>query len=82
MKKEEIEMRTLNLAALVITLIGIVNWLLIGIFNWSFTAAVFGAGTGTRIVYLIYGIAGAWLIAYLMRILMQRAETHTHHTVR
>lgn len=64
-------MKTLNIIAFVLVLLGAINWLLIGLFNWSFVAAIFGAGAGTRIVYIIYAIAGLWLLGKIAHSFMK-----------
>ncbi len=58
----------ITVIALVLVTIGALNWLAVGIFdfnvvNWMFTP---NAYVGARIVYAIVGIAGIWLIAYLI----------------
>jgi len=52
-------METLQKVALVFTIIGAINWGLIGFFDFNLVEALFGnATTLTRIVYGIVGIAG------------------------
>lgn len=52
--------------ALVLLVIGGLNWGLVGIWNWDLVAAVFGAGsTLATIVYILVGVAGLWGIYYL-----------------
>ena len=52
-------MQTLQKIALVFTIIGAINWGLIGIFDFNLVDAIFGAGsTFSRIIYTIVGIAG------------------------
>ena len=55
-----------NLVAFCLTLIGAINWGLIGIFDWNLVTAIFGAGltVGSRIVYILVFIAALWLIFY------------------
>lgn len=67
-------MKALTITSLIISLFGILNWLIIGIFNWSFVAAVFGAGTGTRVIYIVFALAGAWLLGHVVR-MMTRTKT-------
>ncbi len=50
-----------------LTLIGALNWGLIGLFNWDLVAAIFGYGTtATRVVYSIIGIAAALFIVIML----------------
>lgn len=52
-------METLQKTCLVITIIGAINWLLIGVFDFDLVAFLFGTmSLITRIVYAIVGIAG------------------------
>lgn len=45
--------------ALVLTIIGAINWGLIGFFQFDLVAAIFGDGSAlSRIIYGIVGIAG------------------------
>lgn len=66
MDKEGICMDTL---ALIISIIGCINWGLVGIFRFDLVAWLFG-GTGallSRIVYTVVGLAGLWCISFLLR---------------
>ena len=52
-------METLQKSLLVLTIIGAVNWGLIGIFNFNLVAAIFGEDSIlSRIIYSLVGIAG------------------------
>ena len=52
-------MQILQKIALVFTIIGAINWGLIGIFDFDLVAAIFGdMSLLSRIVYTIVGIAG------------------------
>lgn len=52
-------METLQKTALVITIIGAINWGLIGIADFNLVAYLFGETTTiTRFVYTLVGIAG------------------------
>jgi hypothetical protein len=58
-------MRTLNTIALVLTIIGGLNWGLVGLADLDLVAAIFGAGsTLARLVYIAVGIA-AYCLALL-----------------
>ena len=55
--------------ALIISIIGCLNWGLIGLFRFDLVAWLFG-GSGSlfsRIVYTVVGLAGLWCITFLMR---------------
>lgn len=58
----------ITIIALILVTVGALNWLAVGIFdfnvvNWIFTPSAY---VGARIVYALVGIAGIWLIAYLI----------------
>lgn len=55
--------RTLEVIAIVILLIGGINWGLIGLFEWNFLASAFGyTSVLTRSLYSIIGIAAVFKI--------------------
>ena len=52
-------MATLQKVALVLTIIGAINWGLIGLFDFNLVAALFGEeNVISRIIYVLVGIAG------------------------
>lgn len=52
-------METLQKILLVITIIGAINWGLIGIFDFNLVAMLFGANSlFTNIIYVLVGICG------------------------
>lgn len=55
--------------ALIVTIIGGINWGSIGIFGFDIVAWIFGGqGTlGARIIYTVVGIAALWCISLLFR---------------
>ncbi|MBO5130039.1 MAG: DUF378 domain-containing protein [Oscillospiraceae bacterium] len=55
--------------ALILSIVGSLNWGLMGIFKFDLVAWLFG-GSATllsRIVYTIIGLAGLWCISFLFR---------------
>lgn len=59
----------LDCTALTITIIGALNWGLIGLFKFNLVAFIFGDMTWlSRIVYVIVGICGLYLITFYMRL--------------
>lgn len=54
----------ISLVAFIITLIGALNWFLIGIFQTDIIALIFGSQSAvmSRIIYAIVGLASFWLI--------------------
>ena len=57
-------MRIVNLITFILTIIGGINWLCIGIFQFDFVAGIFGtqAAIGSRIIYILVGISALYLI--------------------
>ena len=55
--------------ALLLVIIGAVNWGLIGIFQFDLVASIFGgqAAVVSRIIYTRVGAAGLWCISFLFR---------------
>jgi len=55
--------------ALVLVIIGALNWGLIGLFQFDIIAAIFNgqASVLSRIIYSIVGFAGLWCITLLFR---------------
>ncbi len=62
-------MKVVNIIALILIIIGAVNWGLIGAFNFNLVATLFGVNTVlSRIVYGLVGIAGLWALTFFGRI--------------
>jgi uncharacterized membrane protein YuzA (DUF378 family) len=59
----------LDKTALALTIIGSLNWLLVGLFSFDLVAFIFGGSgmLGSRIVYALIGIAAIWAITLLFR---------------
>ncbi|NCC69710.1 MAG: DUF378 domain-containing protein [Clostridia bacterium] len=59
----------LDRIALVLSIIGGLNWGLIGIFKFDCVAWIFGGQTATvsRIIYILVGLAALWCISLLFR---------------
>ena len=55
--------------ALILSIIGSINWGLVGIFKFDLVAWIFGgqAATFSRIIYALVGLAGLWCITMLFR---------------
>lgn len=51
-------MNMLQKIALVFTIIGAINWGLIGLFNFNLVNALFGDSILSAIIYMIVGVAG------------------------
>lgn len=56
-------MRVVNVIALVLILIGGLNWGLVGFFDYNLVDALFGEGsTLSRVVYAVVGVAALYKI--------------------
>lgn len=55
--------------ALILSIIGSINWGLVGIFQFDLVAWLFGGQSGifSRIIYTVVGLAGLWCISLLFR---------------
>ena len=55
--------------SLILVIIGALNWLLVGLFQFDLVATLFGGQDAllSRIIYTIVGIAGAYCISFLFR---------------
>lgn len=66
-EKEENDM--LDRISLVLTIVGGLNWLLVGLFQFDLVAYICGGQTATisRVVYTVVGVAALWCISLLFR---------------
>lgn len=55
--------------ALLLSIIGSLNWGLVGIFQFDLVAWLFGGQDSmfSRIIYTLVGLAGLWCISFLFR---------------
>ena len=62
-------MKIIDRIALILTIIGGINWGLIGIFKFDLVAWIFGGQTAvmSRIVYTLVCLAAIWCISLLFR---------------
>jgi len=68
------ELIKLDTIALILTIIGGINWGLVGLCKFDLVAWLFGGQTATisRIVYGLVGLAALWCITLLIRLLTRR----------
>lgn len=58
----------MDILALILSIIGCINWGLVGIFQFDLVAWLFGTATVlSRIIYTVVGLAGLWCISFFMR---------------
>jgi uncharacterized membrane protein YuzA (DUF378 family) len=66
-------METIQKTALVFTIIGAINWGLVGMFNLDLVAAIFGnLSMFSKIIYILIGLCGLINIGLLFRHLESR----------
>ena len=61
-------MKVLDITALILVIIGAINWGLIGLFNFNLVDTLFGEMSMiSKIVYMLVGISGLWSIRMIVR---------------
>jgi uncharacterized protein len=68
--------KTLNILALSLVIVGALNWGLVALFEWDLVPEIFGETFGTtnvvtRIVYGLAGLAGVYLAVTLLPALLR-----------
>jgi uncharacterized membrane protein YuzA (DUF378 family) len=60
---------TVDRIALVLVIIGALNWLLVGLFKYDLVAALFGGvdAAVSRVIYTLVGLAGIWAISLFFK---------------
>ncbi len=59
----------MDMLALILSIIGSVNWGLVALFKFDLVAWLFGGQTAmlSRLVYALIALAGLWCISFLFR---------------
>jgi uncharacterized membrane protein YuzA (DUF378 family) len=79
-------MRKLNGLAAILTIVGGLNWGLVGLFKFDLVAAVFGGmqfgevNVASRIVYALVGLSAAYLASQL-RMLVGTSQPSPAHSI-
>lgn len=63
-------MEKIDLIALIFVIVGALNFGLIGIFGWDLIDKLLGGFVGgwlERIVYILVGLAGLWIVYYVVK---------------
>ncbi len=56
-------LNALDWIAIILLIIGGLNWGLVGIFSWDLVAAIFGDMSAvSRIIYILVGISGIYIL--------------------
>jgi len=62
-------MKTLDYIALILVVIGAINWGLIGFFSFDLVKAIFGNMTiVSRIIYALVGVSGLYALSFFGRL--------------
>ena len=59
-------MKTLNLTTLILTIIGGLNWGLVGMADFNLVTAIFGFGGFTRCLYILIGVSALYQLRPLI----------------
>lgn len=75
-------MRTATLVTLILLIVGGLNWLLVGIFQFDLVAALFGGQTSpiARLVYVIVGLCAIWQLIKIPSLYEDRSTATTTTT--
>lgn len=59
----------MDVLALALTIVGCINWGLVGLFRFDLVAWLFGgpASVISRILYTVIGLAGLWCVTFFFR---------------
>ena len=67
----------MNIVALILMIVGALNWLLVGLFNFNLVTWIFGAGSVMSIIlYILVGLGGIWGIVMLFQRNVRKTELH------
>ncbi len=59
-------MKTTSVIAFILVIIGALNWLLIGLFDFNLVSLIFGPLSFiSRAIYTLVGIASLWIIFFI-----------------
>jgi uncharacterized membrane protein YuzA (DUF378 family) len=69
-------MKAINIITLVLTIIGGINWSLVGLFDFNLVATLFGGQDAliAQIAYLLVGLSAVWQI-YPLTLALRAGET-------
>ena len=61
------KLNTLDWICLILVIVGGLNWLLVGVFNFNLVAAIFGVmSVITKIVYILVGVSALYVLIFLL----------------
>ena len=69
-----------SVIALILTIIGALNWLVVGIFGFNFVSFItFGMVWLERLLYILVGVAGIFMIVWLCASRFKMVDTETSY---
>lgn len=72
-------MKALNAIALVLVIVGGLNWGLVGLFDFNLVSALFGTDSWfTNLVYILVGLAAIYAIALVNPVTEDRSASPSH----
>ncbi len=66
--------KILDIITLTFSIIGAINWGLIGFFNFNLVQFIFGEGGIARVIYALVGLCGLYLLTFYMKIGMDSED--------
>ncbi|EDP67856.1 Hypothetical integral membrane protein [Carnobacterium sp. AT7] len=71
-------MKTLDSIALALLIVGGLNWLLIGLFEFNLVATLFGGQTSllSKIIYIIVGLYALYSLKFFPLLNSERSDRH------
>ncbi|WEX11244.1 DUF378 domain-containing protein [Chelativorans sp. AA-79] len=62
-------MHALNIITLILIIVGGLNWLLVGLFQFDLVAAIFGGQEAvvSRVIYILVGLSAVWQLIPLFK---------------
>lgn len=79
-------MNWINRVALLLVIVGAINWGLIGLFQYDLVAGLFGGGEQSaalaRVIYALVGISGLIVISLYFSPIAEQNESQTAETLK
>lgn len=73
--KEDLKVRVVNVVALILIIIGGLNWGLVGFFDFNLVDALFGVDSAaSRVVYAVVGLAAVYKLVVAVAVRTTKAE--------
>ncbi|WP_276357876.1 DUF378 domain-containing protein [Cohnella caldifontis] len=63
-------MKALHAIALILVILGGLDWLSVGLFEYDVVSEIFGGSTevGSKIVYIVFGAAALWALSFFPKV--------------